>query len=758
MKKSYKINLKNNSVAIYSPSNFNIKEGTNFLQEKLYEIRDVEEVINNSKMIVLMLDEACECNFHFCDEEVCDDVLNNYYSYFKRGIEVKNNTLLITDTKKLESFSSLDMNNTFELENGYYNVHFFSRYDNNVYVFFEKVLKKPKLNVRFDYSYEIITTKENKRIILSADYNSFMFNNYSLITKELIDNTFKKDKNNFVYNLGSINITSGKLAIFDPLSIDGMDKDVDEENYLNKTFEIGKYKVKLAMRKTENCGTYITGVKIVFSKNEVEKYEIAKTISGKEEFSALQYYGAIGDFDSLDKYNNIFQSFKFLPQKDNKLINDFNKNSEQHKDLIDKYNYFMLWDIPTLPNNIAIFSVELGIKSYKAYYGLDKDDNVVELVIPLIRNEIFSHKEFEISKNKEEVVGKYVDELRNVIGEYIRTAKEEQKEKLPTYLGIPEYVSCKIEEIIFNIIDLKLTKEAVSPFLEFLDDFSNIDFYTKSDAFYYLLRGRYDCKDLLYETLLKNPTPYKIYLVARYLYQDGYDKKENASLLNLLKELRKSKDKEVRRAAKKRYDELVEEKKKKNKKRFNIIFYISMFFLLLSIILPDLDYKILIDNKNYNYLIRYIYSTDLKYEVYYNLPGGDFENTKMQKNEAWFNETKDLNNTRRFKLKIYNENFDKFLQNLKQQREITCNTNTEYSRIKCYDIIEKKDYAINNIKYYYFTYSFVENDSFDFTYNYLIYKLDDNNFVSIYNDSSNFKREEFLEITSDMIAAIKVEK
>ena len=27
MKKSYKINLKNNSVAIYSPSNFNIKEG-----------------------------------------------------------------------------------------------------------------------------------------------------------------------------------------------------------------------------------------------------------------------------------------------------------------------------------------------------------------------------------------------------------------------------------------------------------------------------------------------------------------------------------------------------------------------------------------------------------------------------------------------------------------------------------------------------------------------------------------------------------
>ena len=44
-------------------------------------------------------------------------------------------------------------------------------------------------------------------------------------------------------------------------------------------------------------------------------------------------------------------------------------------------------------------------------------------------------------------------------------------------------------------------------------------------------------------------------------------------------------------------------------------------------------------------LIRYVYSTDLKYEVYYNLPGGDFENTKMQKNEVWFTEAKDLNNT-----------------------------------------------------------------------------------------------------------------
>ena len=156
-------------------------------------------------------------------------------------------------------------------------------------------------------------------MILSIDYNNFMLKNYVFITKEEIDNKFIKDKNNFVYNLGTLNITSGKIAIFNPLSVDDMDTVIDEEEVLDRTVEIGKYNVLLAMRKTD-YGTYITGVKIVFKPGVVEKYELAATTSSKTEFVVTQYYSGICDFDTLEKYNNIFQSFKYLPQKENKLI------------------------------------------------------------------------------------------------------------------------------------------------------------------------------------------------------------------------------------------------------------------------------------------------------------------------------------------------------------------------------------------------------------------------------------------------------
>ena len=39
-----------------------------------------------------------------------------------------------------------------------------------------------------------VTKKENSKILLSKNYNRFMLNNYSIITKEEISNKFIKDK------------------------------------------------------------------------------------------------------------------------------------------------------------------------------------------------------------------------------------------------------------------------------------------------------------------------------------------------------------------------------------------------------------------------------------------------------------------------------------------------------------------------------------------------------------------------------------
>ena len=167
----------------------------------------------------------------------------------------------------------------------------------------------------------------------------------------------------------------------------------------------------------------------------------------------------------------------------------------------------------------------IGSKGIPAKYG--GFESFVENLTAQRKNKNIKYHVACMGKNKDEFVNNYIVQLRKLIKEYISVFTKENNNKIPSYIGIPEFISCKIEEMIFCIIDLNLSKEAITPFLEFITEFPNIDFYTKSDAIYYLIRERYDCNNILYKTVLKEPTPYKIYLLSRYLYETGINSKEN---------------------------------------------------------------------------------------------------------------------------------------------------------------------------------------------------------------------------------------
>lgn len=754
MNKVFKLILKNNSIILFSPDLLKIKEKSNYLKEKLSKLKDVENLMNKSKLIILKMD-LLDYNFYFSDEKIDEYLLNDYDCYLKRSIIVKNNKLVLKDTKDLECYEN---NNIYEinLDNGYYIVHIFSK-DDNIYFYFEKS-KNKKIRVTFSNRFEIITDKKTKRLNLSSDFNNYMLNNYFIVLEEEIKEKFSENENNFIFNMGKLKVTSGHLTIVDASNYNEVNNVISKNEYLNRNIPVGEYPIYLSMRKSNYFGTYISGIKIEISKNKVEDFELVKTNLGKDIFSVNSFYSAISDIEALKDYNSIRQSLNYLSEDKNLLTIDFDKNKEKYKDIIDIHNQFLMWNIPSKTSNIALINIELNIYNYSAYYGLDKDNNVSYIYIPLINNNVFKYKELSLSENEDLFIDSKINEIRDLLNSYIEYLKEKDEYYPDLITNIPPRVQEKIENVIFEIRDLNLEKSFIYKLIEFFDEYPNIGFYIKSDSVFDLIKERYNKKEII-ENIIKKPTSFKIYLLAKYLYQNNYKDKENKELFKLLKSLRKDKDYFIRSAAKQRYKEITEDEKKKRKKIFIIVLLVIVLSMIIDAFFPRFHYNTIIDNENYKILSNNINSKDNKYRVYYNLMGNDYDHFKMEKNEVWFSdEDEDYLKTKRIKMKIFDENIEEYKKGLIENRNLICSSDTEYSHIECSDIIEDENYKIGNMTYYYFSFSFVENDSFHSQEEYLLYKIDDNNFLCIYNDVYDITEKEFLKLTSNVISAIKVRK
>lgn len=759
MEKIVNLNLKYTSIILFSPNVLKIKEGTNYLSSYLDIISNLSKSMNDSQFVVLKLDESREYNFHFSDGEVDEKVLNNYKSYLRRGVLVKNNDLVIEDVELFENYSDNKLKNHIQLKNGYYIVHIFCQFDEDVFIYFEKVDKKPKLNVYVDNRADVHTNLESKHYDLSDDYNYLVNNFYDYVSKDLVNKQFSKDDNNYVYELGKLNIKSGKLAIFNAMDFSSMDYVMNNDYYLDRDIPAGNYKILLAMRNSHYYGTYITGVKVVFSKKEVLKYKLAATAQGGVEFGTRSYYAAICDFDEIENYKLISQSSSLLPgicEGTNLVVEEFQKNLEKFKDIFDIHNYFMMFEDPSSKNKVAIFNVELGITKFFAYYGLGKDDELVELYIPLIDNDIFSHKELVLEGNEDEYIDDCVLQIKEVINKYIDYLRDTEEYNDAMRIVLPDKLKLKIERIIFRIKDYNLEELFIPKMFELFDEYPNFDFSIKSDWFYGILKGRYDCNKLIYKSINDKPTFYKVYLLSKYLFQTGYKAKYNKLLFSCLKKLRGSSNILVKSEAIKRYNEITDNvnNKKGNKKIIIFLLVIFLLGIIVSAICKNAQYEIIAGNRSNNRF--FIESEDTNYRMYYKVPSKIFEATKMESNEVWFSTiVNDITDSNRIKAIIYNGSSKEYIDGLLEEKEGICSTNTEYSKINCFDEKEDIDYKLGEFSYYYLSYAFVENEKSYFVSSHLIYEIDDDTYVVITNDLYDFAQEEFISLSENIMQSIR---
>lgn len=222
--------------------------------------------------------------------------------------------------------------------------------------------------------------KNTKKIeILShADYN-LIFEN------DEVENTPIE-----LLEIGELNVPSGEIVVCDPLVY-------SNTLPLSKKVKPGKYPIKIYIAKTKESGDRYAIAKLEFNENKAEKWVMA--LRTEDDINELtddaDYFGfpvdaGLGgffDFQAGKEYQK-FESDFMKANPDGNIYDDFfasefKKNAKDQnnpKDIGDWINF----SLPNSELNITMFHSGYGDGMYPSYWGIDKEGEIVSLVIDFL--------------------------------------------------------------------------------------------------------------------------------------------------------------------------------------------------------------------------------------------------------------------------------------------------------------------------------------------------------------------------------------
>lgn len=212
-------------------------------------------------------------------------------------------------------------------------------------------------------------------------------------------NLFSETEKLKIVNIGQADFPTGRIVLADPLAYLG---NLKYQTVLEKCIPKGSYVVELCMLCSDFVGTKVAAARLKISEQTSVRYEIAmpKGFQTKDfnQPGVFSFFGVdtglacFADESITEEYmefvntwyqenmdKNIYHDY-FAPlfQKDNP-----NRSNRQIQ------NHFLLWHLPKSKQRIAMFSSGMGDGIYSAYWGLDQNEEVTELIIPFMNPEFF---------------------------------------------------------------------------------------------------------------------------------------------------------------------------------------------------------------------------------------------------------------------------------------------------------------------------------------------------------------------------------
>lgn len=209
-----------------------------------------------------------------------------------------------------------------------------------------------------------------------------------------LNNFFNEEKYD-IFTIGDVSLPTGEIVICDLIDNLGV-KDNMLKPFINKV-EPGKYNILISVGKDGGYKDKYVAAKIEFNKETAVKYELAikygdvlKDLKPGEKYGFNVNSGLICVCDKQVEafYENHLNNWEEKNENEEMLKKYFLTQLTQNSKKNPKYNFedckWALWDFPDTQFKIPIFTSGLNKGFYSSYWGLDKNDDVCNLVIQFL--------------------------------------------------------------------------------------------------------------------------------------------------------------------------------------------------------------------------------------------------------------------------------------------------------------------------------------------------------------------------------------
>lgn len=212
---------------------------------------------------------------------------------------------------------------------------------------------------------------------------------------ETIEKQFVRDQKRDYITVGKINCPTGKLIVADPLY-----NLVAEGNYdhLSINIPVGTYPVEVAIYKSEQMGVCMCTSRLKIKETKAIKYVRAEV--DERAYTGFQVETgtmAFCDAEVAKEYQEFVKQW-YEKNTDKNFYNDyiadfFNKSVEAFPDYQCEEGDFIEWENPISKNSFVMISSGFGDGFYQSYWGYDDNNEICELIVPMINPDIIEESE-----------------------------------------------------------------------------------------------------------------------------------------------------------------------------------------------------------------------------------------------------------------------------------------------------------------------------------------------------------------------------
>ena len=215
-----------------------------------------------------------------------------------------------------------------------------------------------------------------------------------------IDRQFQKSNTRYYLTVGKVSCPTGNIIVSDPLAYLPTHKFCP---VLDKKIPIGEYPVEVSICRSDKIGIRMCTVRLKIKDSHAIRYEVATSTEESAAFKAKD--GIVSGFPvdagmmsicdekvavEYQKFlDDWYQSHPDGNHYDDYFANFFKESEEKLPQYQREGGDFIEWEVPHTNHKLVMIASGMGDGFYQSYFGYDSNNEICELIVPLVNPDLF---------------------------------------------------------------------------------------------------------------------------------------------------------------------------------------------------------------------------------------------------------------------------------------------------------------------------------------------------------------------------------